>query len=208
MGCATGLQIDHKDGAVRTQRDPGATSVTSRDAARSGSDAALRGHRRTTCVAAATQPRDGCAAGMRNGRAQGALRPMCPRGGSSVCASASANVSRHPRRSQRSNGSTPRPAHAAGRRLSLWSRPSGERGSILPVRPLGGCSESEAQSYAAGPGFGGREPSRFLGTKRWKSQKLRQLSPEQPTGWKASEGVTGQPNVDCSQRFSTLFAGT
>ena len=127
---------------TRTQRDPGATSVTSRDAARSGSDADLRRQRRPACVEAATQPLDGCAAGMRNGRVLGALRPRCPRSGSEVCASASANVSPHPRRSQRSNGSTPRPAHAAERRLSLWSRPSGERGSILPVRPLGGCSES------------------------------------------------------------------
>ena len=29
--------------------------------------------------------------------------------------------------------------------------------------PLGGCSESKARSYATGPGFGGRESSRFLG---------------------------------------------
>ena len=56
-------------------------------------------------------------------------------------------------------------------RMCPPGRPSGERGSILPVRPLGGCSESKARSYAAGPGFGGRESSRFLGTKHWKSQK-------------------------------------
>ena len=79
----------------------------------------------------------------------------------------------------------------SGKALVPPGRPSGERGSILPVRPLGGCSESRARSYAAGPGFGGREPSRFLGTKRWKSQKLTQLSPEQPSGWKTSEGVAG-----------------
>ena len=41
-------------------------------------------------------------------------------------------------------------------RMCPPGRPSGERGSILPVRPLGGCSESKARSYAAGPGFGGR----------------------------------------------------
>ena len=97
---------------------------------------------------------------------QGALRPGCPRG-------------RSERRSNRCE-------------CVLRGEPSGERGSILPVRPLGGCSESEARSYAAGPGFGGREPSRFLGTKRWKSQKLRQLSTEHATEWKASEGVLGQ----------------
>ena len=53
-------------------------------------------------------------------------------------------------------------------RMCPPGRPSGERGSILPVRPLGGCSESKARSYAAGPGFGGRESSRFLGRKHWK----------------------------------------
>ena len=74
--------------------------------------------------------------------------------------------------------------------------------------PLGGCSESEAQSYAAGPGFGRRESSRFLGTKRWKSQKLRQLSPEQPSEWKASDGEIGPLRPDCSHRFSAHFAAT
>ena len=59
-------------------------------------DAALRRSRRTACIEAATQPRDGCAAGLRNGRVLGALRPGCPRGRSAVCASTSANVSRHP----------------------------------------------------------------------------------------------------------------
>ena len=55
----------------------------------------------------------------------------------------------------------------------------------------GGLRESEAQSYAADPGFGGRESSRFLGTKHWKSQKLSQLSPEQPSEWKARDGEIG-----------------
>ncbi len=39
--------------------------------------------------------------------------------------------------------------------------------------PWAAVRRAKARSYAAGPGFGGREPSRFLGTKRWKSQKLR-----------------------------------
>ena len=38
--------------------------------------------------------------------------------------------------------------------------------------PWAAARRAKARSYAAGPGFGGREPSRFLGTKRWKSQKL------------------------------------
>ncbi len=57
--------------------------------------------------------------------------------------------------------------------------------------PWAAVRRAKAQSYAAGPGFGGRESSRFLGTKRWKSQKLHQLSPEHPSEWKASEGVLG-----------------
>ena len=91
-------------------------------------------------------------------------------------------------------------------RMCPPGRPSGERGSILPVRPLGGCSESKARSYAAGPGFGGRESSRFLGTKRWKSQKLSQLSPEQPTEWKAPDGEIGPLRPHCSLRLSSHFA--
>ena len=71
---------------------------------------------------------------------------------------------------------------------------------------MGGCSESKARSYATGPGFGGRESSRFLGTKRWKSQKLPQLSPEQPSEWKAPEGVLGQLDPDHSRRFSSHSA--
>ena len=91
-------------------------------------------------------------------------------------------------------------------RMCPPGRPSGERGSILPVRPLGGCSESEARSYATSPGFGGRESSRFLGRKHWKSRKLRQLSPEQPSEWKAQNPVSGQRNLNCSHRFSAHFA--
>ena len=98
--------------------------------------AVLRRHRRTACVEAATQPRDGCAAAMRNWPgALGAPRPGCPRGRSTVCASASANLPRLPNRHRGSNGSTPRPAHAAGRRLSH----------------RGGHRESEAQSLRSDP---------------------------------------------------------
>ena len=83
---------------------------------------------------AATQPRDGCAAGVGNGRALGAPRPEpapysirgCPRGRSAMrlglceCDPHSELASGEP-------CSTPRPAHAAGRRLSLRGLPSGER---------------------------------------------------------------------------------
>ena len=96
---------------------------------------------------------------------QGALRPGCPRG-------------RSERRSNRCEcvlrGGL-RESEAQSFRFDPWAA----------VR------RAKARSYAAGPGFGGRESSRFLGTKRWKSQKLRQLSPEHSTEWKASEGVLG-----------------
>ena len=97
---------------------------------------------------------------------QGALRPGCPRG-------------RSERRSNRCE-CVLRGDHRESEAQSFRSR------------PLGGCSESKARSYAAGPGFGGRESSRFLGTKRWKSQKLRQLSPERTSEWKGSGRVLGQ----------------
>ena len=105
------------------------------------------------------------------------------------CVSYAAGVRRRPERRTHSNRDvqrTKRRTHsgqgvptseAAFRRARLnpWTtsrngkagvppgRPLGEQGSILPVRPLGGCSESKARSYATGPGFGGLESSRFLG---------------------------------------------
>ena len=136
----------------------------------------------------------------------GALRPGCPRGRSAVCASASTNVSRHPRRSQGSNGSTHRPAHAAGRRLSHRGDHRESEAQSLRSYPWAAVRRAKARSYAAGPGFGGREPSRFLGTKRWKSQKLRQLSPGRTTEWKAFGGVSGQPSPNHSHRVSSRLA--
>ena len=178
------------------------------------SDAAQRCHRRTACVEAATQPRDGCAAGMRNGRgawrtptrACTVLDTVVFEGPKRGVRFASANVSRHLRRTQGSEGSTPRPDHAAGRRLSHRGDHRESEAQSLWSDPWAAVRRAKARSYAAGPGFGGREPSRFLGTKRWKSQKLRQLSSEQQSEWKASEGVLGQPNVNCSRRLSAHFA--
>ena len=156
---------------------------------------------------AATQPRDGCAAGMRNGR--GAWRTPT-------------RVSEEPKRGVRLSplrmcpgirdglrGATARPIDRLTQREGVC--PSGEtigRARLNPFRsdPWAAVRRAKARSYAAGPGFGGREPSRFLGTKRWKSQKLRQLSPEQPSEWKAKNPVSSHPNVNCSRRFSARFA--
>ena len=90
--------------------------------------------------------------------------------------------------------------------------------------PPGDHRESEAQSFRSDPwaavrrarldpmqpvpDSGGGESSRFLGTKRWKSQKLRQLSPEQRSDWKASEGVSGQLSAHHSLRLCCHFAGS
>ena len=87
-------------------------------------------------VEAATQPRDGCAADVKNWSRRRTHSDQ------SLHRTRYGGVpTNEPASGERC--STPRPAHAAGRRLSLRGRPSGERGSILPVRPLGSCSESE-----------------------------------------------------------------
>ena len=117
----------------------------------------------------------------RTAGAQGALRPEpapysirgCPR------AEAQRRIAQDVPSSETASEeqcSTPRPTHAAGRRLSLMDRHRESRArSVGTLRVRDG-------------------PSRFLGTKRWKSQKLRQLSPERTSGWKGPDGVLGQLN--------------
>ena len=73
---------------------------------------------------------------------QGALRPGCPRG-------------RSERRSNRCE-CVLRGGHRESEAQSFRSD------------PWAAVRRAQARSYAAGPGFGGRESSRFLGTKRWK----------------------------------------
>ena len=99
------------------------------------------------CVEAAAQPRDGCAADMMNWPGRVALRLVCPR------AEAQRRIAPGVPSSEPTLGeqcSTPRPAHASGRRLSLVERRRESR--ARSVRPL-----------RVGDG-----PSRFLGGKRWK----------------------------------------
>ena len=66
--------------------------------------------------------------------------------------------------------STPRPAHAAGRRLSHRGDPSGERGSILPGLAPGRLFGEQGSILCSRSRIRGREPSRFLGAKRWKAR--------------------------------------
>ena len=99
---------------------------------------------------AATQPSDGCAAGVGNCRMLGALRPGCPRGRSAGCPLASANVSRIPRRSQRSGarpldrltqregacptGDTHRESEAQSLRSDPWA--AVRRAGLDPMQPV------------------------------------------------------------------------
>ena len=118
---------------------------------------------------------------------QCALRPGCPRGRSErriaqgVPASESASEEQC---------STPRPTHAAGRRLSLVERRLESR--ARSVRPL-----------RVGDG-----PPGFLAGNAGKSQKLRQLSPERTSEWKPETAPNDPLCPDCSLRFSPHFAGS
>ena len=53
---------------------------------------------------------------------------------------------------------------------------------LTPGRLFG---ERSARSYAAGPGFGGREPSRFLGGKQLEKPETDSIIAERLSGWKA-----------------------
>ena len=64
---------------------------------------------------------------------------------------------------------------------------------LTPGRLFG---ERGARSYAAGPGFGGREPSRFLGTKQLEKPETDSIIAERLSGWKTFTAST--PKVFCS----------
>ena len=68
--------------------------------------------------------------------------------------------------------------------------------SIPPVLTPGRLfGERSARSYAASPGFGGREPSRFLGTKQLEKPETDSIIVEQLSGWKGF--TASQPKVFC-----------
>ena len=64
---------------------------------------------------------------------------------------------------------------------------------LTPGRLFG---ERGARSYAAGPGFGGREPSRFLGGKQLEKPETDSIIVEHQCEWKGLGG--SQPKVFCS----------
>ena len=121
-----------------------------------------------------------------------------------ACRRTPAPVSRLPNRHRGSNGSTPRPAHASGMRLSLRGDHRESEAPSFRSGPWAAVRRAKARSSAAGPGFGGREPSRFLGTKRWKSQKLSQLLPERTSEGKGQTPVSGHLGADHLLRCGNL----
>ena len=120
-----------------------ASNVSGRTARREA--ASLLGTADRRVVKLRPVPQEPCRRREEPASVQGALRPGCPRG---------------------RNEDAPTTAN-----MSLRGDHRESEAQSFRSDPLGDCSESEAQSYAAGPGFGGRESSRFLGGKRWKSQK-------------------------------------
>ena len=85
--------------------------------------------------------------------------------------------------------STPRPAHAAGRRLSLVERRRESR--ARSVRPL-----------RVGDG-----PSRFLGGKRWKKPETASIIAGRPGEWKASDGEIAPLSPHCLLRCDNDATG-
>ena len=138
------------------------------------------------CVEAAAQPRDGCAADMMNWPGRVALRPVCPR------AEAQRRIALGVPSSEPTLGeqcSTPRPAHAAGRRLSLVERRRESR--ARSVRPL-----------RVGDG-----PSKFLGGKRWKKPETASIIAGRPGEWKASDGEIAPLSPHCLLRCDNDATG-
>ena len=200
MGCYDRPADRPQDRAVRTQRDPGATSVTSRDAARSGSDADLRRHRRPACVEAATQPLDGCAAGMRKSRGAGRTPTRactvldlrwCPRGGSS-------SLTLQPLRMC--------PGIRDGHQRSNVLNPStGSRsGKALVPR---GTDHRESRARSVRPLRVGDGPSKFLGGKRWKKPETASIIAGRPGEWKASDGEIAPLSPHCLLRCDNDATG-
>ena len=67
---------------------------------------------------------------------------------------------------------------------------------LTPGRLFG---ERSARSYAAGPGFGGREPSRFLGVKSWQKPETDSIISRTTERREGFHGVPAQ---------SVLFSST
>ncbi len=144
-----------QDGAVRDAARPG-SYVGNVPGCCEGSGQPGRPHRRPALGESATQPRDGCAVDMRDRpgrRAHSDQSLPRTRYGGVRGAEAQRRIAQDVPSSETASEeqcSTPRPTHAAGRRLSLMDRHRESRArSVGTLRVRDG-------------------PSRFLGTKRWK----------------------------------------
>ena len=138
------------------------------------------------CVEAAAQPREACVADMMNWPGRVALRPVCPR------AEAQRRIAPGVPSSEPASGercSTPRPAHAAGRRLSLVERRRESR--ARSVRPL-----------RVGDG-----PSRFLGGKRWKKPETASIIAGRPGECNAWGGEIAPLSPHCLLRCDNDATG-
>ena len=135
------------------------------------SDAALRCHHRPACVEAAAQPRDGCAAGMGKESGRRAHSEQGVRG---------------PKR----RGALPWMSRLTNRHRGSGARPldrlTQREGAYPPWNAVG-----RAGLDPSGRSGSGMDPPGFSAGNAGKSQKLRQLSPGQPAGWKAPDGAIG-----------------
>ena len=164
--------------AVKWGVRPACRSTTGR---RGESDAASlrRPHRRPARGEAATQPRDGCAADVKNraGRREhsdqrGVREP------STECASP--RVSRFPNWHRRSSA-------------RLLDRLTQREGAYPSWNAVG-----RAGLDPSGRSGSGMDPPGFSARNAVKSQKLSQLSPEQPSEWKASDGEISPLRTNCT----------
>ena len=127
---------------------------------------------------AATQPRDGCAAGMKNWPGTGRTPTK---------------VSRLPNRHRGSKGSTPRPAHATGRRLSHRGGHRESEAQSLRSDPWAAVRRAKARSYAAGPGFGDGNPPGFSARNAGKARSCVNYPPNRPANGRLPAGFRANP---------------
>ena len=94
-------------------------------------------------------------------------------------------------------GSTPRPAHAAGRRLSLRGDHRESEAQSFRSDPWAAVRRAGLDPMQPVPDSGDGNPPGFSAGNAGKSQKLTRLSPERTSEGKASEGAIDPPHPNC-----------
>ena len=138
---------------------------------------------------AATQPRDGCAADIGNGRGAGRTPTRVVSVGRGA-RDASTGVTRLPNRHR---GSSARPLDRLTHREGAY--PSGNAVGRAGLDPSGGSGS-------------GMDPPGFSARNAGKSRKLRQLSPERPSEWKAPDEEISHMRPDRLLRCDHDATGT